>query len=73
MKYHKLINGNIYIKKCCHTCKFNFGVCAAGGGKYNYGDTIDDENYVCMNYDISFHEFCNLAEYQLDHYEKYLY
>jgi hypothetical protein len=73
MKYSKKENGLVYIKKCCHTCEFNFGVCAAGGRKYNYGDPIEDQNYVCGNYEISFSDFCKLDDNQQWSHLKYLY
>lgn len=73
MKYSKKVNGLVYIKKCCHTCEFNFGVCGAGGGKYDYGDPIEDQNYVCGNYDISFSDYCKLGSIQQDSYHEYLY
>lgn len=70
MKYSKKVNGLVYIKKCCHTCEFNFcGVCA---GSY-YGEKITDDSKLCGSYGISFSDYCKLNFIQQNSYYKYLY
>lgn len=85
MKYHKvdLVNEIVLIKKCCHTCLFMMpdtvnGIMVCGGNNegvkpYGYGDHILNEELVCDNYKLSFHEFQNMPPKQFDDPEKYLY